>query len=271
VKNLRILNNVHYKVTPEETQLYTLWDEFDYKTLYTKTWDFKLAENIDIERLSEGLRLLVRNNKSLRTNFHRRNGVVEKSFQQKEAKICLYKASETSIDILISSLKLHEFDLNDECLIQFHLIHNDDNQVEHLIVNSHHIATSGWTRNLILFQLMNYYYGGNKMTELEKEILVVWQEVFDYADISISDSFNELGGDSIKAIQIVSQLRDKGIKIVSQDLFELSTVRQLAKKITAEAEQETLDQSKFLDKIDLMKFEAAGKGRRFHEKIAEVV
>jgi len=271
MKNLKILNNADYKVTPEETQLYTLWDEHDYKTLYTKTWDFKLAENIDLERLTDGLKLLVRNNKSLRTNFHGRNGAVVKSVQQKEAKIWLYKACDITIDSLLDSLKEYRFDLNNEQLIQFHLIHNESNEALHLIVNSHHIATSGWTRNLILFQLMNYYYGVNEMTELEKDILVIWQDVFNYADISITDSFNELGGDSIKAIQIVSQLRNKGIKIVSQDLFELSTVRQLAKKICAEAEQGTLDQVKFLDKVDLVRFDAAVKGRRFHEKIAEVV
>ena len=112
----------------------------------------------------------------------------------------------------------------------------------------------------------NTYHKATSVGVLEEEILAIWKDVFEYSDISISDSFYELGGDSIKAIQIVSQLRNKGIQISSQDLFDLSTIRRLAEKISTEMEQVTLDESKILNKINLIKFEIA-QGCRFHERI----
>ena len=114
--------------------------------------------------------------------------------------------------------------------------------------------------------LNNTYYKATPEEVLEGEILAIWQDVFEYSDISILDSFYELGGDSIKAIQIVSQLRNRGIQISSQDLFRLSTVQQLAKEIITEMEQLTLDESKILSKIDSIKFEV-DRGCRFHERV----
>ena len=119
--------------------------------------------------------------------------------------------------------------------------------------------------------LNNTYYKESSEEVLEEEILTVWQDVFAHYDISILDSFYELGGDSIKAIQIVSQLKSKGIKITSQDLFKFLTIRELAKRIRTERESSVLDASCILDKIDLTEFEKNCRDRLFREKLERVV
>jgi len=101
--------------------------------------------------------------------------------------------------------------------------------------------------------------------ELKEEILAIWQDVFGYTHISILDTFYELGGDSIKEIQIVSQLRNIGIQISKLDW--LSTVKQLTKEIRTG--KGTLDESENLDVVDLTEFERYCRDRLFYEKIEE--
>ena len=114
--------------------------------------------------------------------------------------------------------------------------------------------------------LNNTCYKTTSEEALREEILAIWQDVFGHSDISTSDSFYELGGDSIKEIRILSQLRSTDIQISRLDWF--STIRQLAKKISTKTGRETLDGSRSLD--DLTEFERACRERLFYGIIEEV-
>ncbi|MCP4218603.1 MAG: amino acid adenylation domain-containing protein, partial [bacterium] len=63
--------------------------------------------------------------------------------------------------------------------------------------------------------------------ETEKALVEVWQEVLGVSRIGITDNFFDVGGDSIKAIQILSRLQKYKLKIKIRDLFQHPVLRDL--------------------------------------------
>ncbi|MHA6486324.1 amino acid adenylation domain-containing protein [Bacillus cabrialesii] len=55
--------------------------------------------------------------------------------------------------------------------------------------------------------------------ELEEQLALIWQEVLGIQRIGIEDSFFELGGDSIKALQVSARLGRHGLSLQVSDLF----------------------------------------------------
>jgi amino acid adenylation domain-containing protein len=82
----------------------------------------------------------------------------------------------------------------------------------------------------------------------EEQILAqIWQNVLDVEQVGIEDNFFDLGGASIQSIQVVSEAYMYGYLISVANIFEYSTIAQLAKQINfksnnAEEEQHALDQ-----------------------------
>ncbi|WP_432409139.1 amino acid adenylation domain-containing protein [Wukongibacter sp. M2B1] len=71
-----------------------------------------------------------------------------------------------------------------------------------------------------------------KAKNIEEQVLVnIWQEVLGIEKISVSDNFFLLGGDSIKAIQIIAKLKQKGFRLEMKDLFKNPKISNLAKHI----------------------------------------
>lgn len=71
--------------------------------------------------------------------------------------------------------------------------------------------------------------------ETEEKLIAVWQEVLDRDKIGINDNFFEIGGDSIKALQIVSKLSRADLKLQVKDLFTNPAIKQLSKYVKKEA------------------------------------
>ncbi|WP_227008378.1 non-ribosomal peptide synthetase [Pseudoalteromonas luteoviolacea] len=67
---------------------------------------------------------------------------------------------------------------------------------------------------------------------IEKTLCSVWQQILKVDKISVRDSFFSIGGDSILSIRIVALLKEKGIQISMQDLFNLQTIEALAENIS---------------------------------------
>ena len=65
-------------------------------------------------------------------------------------------------------------------------------------------------------------------TPIEQQLVSLWSEVLAVDDIGIHDNFFELGGDSILAIQVLSRLRQAGLQLSLQELFERQTIAELA-------------------------------------------
>jgi len=77
--------------------------------------------------------------------------------------------------------------------------------------------------------LPNQHITSLPLTPMQHEILDLWQKTLNRFDISIDDNFFEIGGNSIAAVQILEQLRNKVRDgLVITDLYERLTIRQLA-------------------------------------------
>ncbi len=68
-------------------------------------------------------------------------------------------------------------------------------------------------------------------TEVEKVVTSIWQDVLGIPKIGILDHFFELGGDSIKAIQISSRMYQVGYKVEIRELFSYPVIAELSKYI----------------------------------------
>ncbi len=73
--------------------------------------------------------------------------------------------------------------------------------------------------------------------EMEIVISQVWAEVLGVDKVGINDNFFELGGDSIKAIQVSTRLKNRGIECKVQDIFTYHTVSQVALHATTDIQK----------------------------------
>lgn len=69
------------------------------------------------------------------------------------------------------------------------------------------------------------------MSESEKRVKDIWAEVFKRPDIAVTDNFFEIGGDSIKGMQIFTKLNQQLSYIEIEDFFEYQTITDIAAKI----------------------------------------
>nr|WP_272949934.1 amino acid adenylation domain-containing protein [Brevibacillus laterosporus] len=68
-------------------------------------------------------------------------------------------------------------------------------------------------------------------TAMEQTLVSIWQAVLGAKKISVLDNFFDLGGDSIKSIQISSRMLQAGYKLEMKDLFTYPTIAQLSRHI----------------------------------------
>ncbi|MCZ6672335.1 MAG: phosphopantetheine-binding protein [Verrucomicrobia bacterium] len=87
-------------------------------------------------------------------------------------------------------------------------------------------------------------------TPLEKQIAGIWEEVLDLEHgeledergVGVQDNFFDLGGHSLRAIQVISRLRTTlSLEVPLRSLFDLPTLAEFAKEIERLAADTTLD------------------------------
>ncbi|MFB6363596.1 amino acid adenylation domain-containing protein [Paenibacillus elgii] len=69
--------------------------------------------------------------------------------------------------------------------------------------------------------------------EVEKLLAQLWEELLVLPRVGVNDNFFDLGGDSIKGLQIVSRLNAHGYKLGIKDLFQYPKIRLLSKFVKA--------------------------------------
>lgn len=65
-------------------------------------------------------------------------------------------------------------------------------------------------------------------TDVEQALASVWQTVLGVKRVGLLDHFFELGGDSIKSIQVSSRMQQAGYKMDIRDMFKYPTIEQLS-------------------------------------------
>ena len=87
--------------------------------------------------------------------------------------------------------------------------------------------------------------------DVERMLSKIWQDVLQVKTISITDDFFELGGHSIKAINIISEIQKEfDLKIKIADLFQYSTIQELAEEIEKNSQESNI-QREIVDKITI--------------------
>lgn len=78
-------------------------------------------------------------------------------------------------------------------------------------------------------------------TEKEEQVAFVFKEILQLEQVNLLDSFYELGGDSIKAIRIVSKAREIGYQLTVKEIMQARTIKEITQKtnvITQKMDQE---------------------------------
>ncbi|MFD6979035.1 plipastatin non-ribosomal peptide synthetase PpsA, partial [Bacillus subtilis] len=70
------------------------------------------------------------------------------------------------------------------------------------------------------------------VNDMQKTMAYIWEDVLSMSRVGIHDSFFELGGDSIKALQVAARLAAEGWSMTIRDLFRYSTIQELCGHIT---------------------------------------
>lgn len=86
-------------------------------------------------------------------------------------------------------------------------------------------------------------------TSAEKSLMKVWQKILGLSEISIFDNYFNLGGDSIKAIQMVSLLARENQIIEVRDIFQNPTISDLARHVRQA--RIAIDQGEITGKVPL--------------------
>ncbi|MCP4156263.1 MAG: AMP-binding protein, partial [bacterium] len=79
-------------------------------------------------------------------------------------------------------------------------------------------------------------------SETEEKMVQIWKDILKVERIGIDDNFFEMGGDSIKAIQLASKMQIHGVKVEIGDLFLNPTIRQVVKLAAEKDTQHTAHQ-----------------------------
>jgi sugar O-acyltransferase (sialic acid O-acetyltransferase NeuD family) len=90
-------------------------------------------------------------------------------------------------------------------------------------------------------------------SEIEKSLVEIWTQVLKVEKVGIDDSFFDLGGHSLSAVQVVFQIQKKlNVNIPLQSFFDKPTISGLSKKIESELVGSTsgANLEKLLDEIE---------------------
>ncbi|WP_121639837.1 SDR family NAD(P)-dependent oxidoreductase [Virgibacillus sp. Bac330] len=101
-------------------------------------------------------------------------------------------------------------------------------------VNHLPLDKNGLVDKTLLSDRMDVLLGATKIinprNEYEQKVYDAWKKVLKNIDFGVTDHFFNLGGDSIKIIQLISILKSAfNVPIKNQDIFKLITIEQQAK------------------------------------------
>ena len=107
-------------------------------------------------------------------------------------------------------------------------------------------------------------------TKAQKDVASTLSEILGIDKISLEDDFFELGGSSISAMKVVISLSKKGYSIVYQDIFDHSSIRDLASFISNDSEEDKKEENTAIETSTNTDIEVSKDGYDYH-KINELL
>ncbi|MCZ8519460.1 MULTISPECIES: non-ribosomal peptide synthetase [Paenibacillus] len=104
----------------------------------------------------------------------------------------------------------------------------------------------------------------------EELLAGLWQEVLQVEKVGVHDPFFSLGGDSIKAIQVMSRLHKHGLRLDVRDFFQYPTIAGLSLHLQAEsstAPQEEISGDSALTPVQKWFFDRLGREAHFNQSV----
>lgn len=75
----------------------------------------------------------------------------------------------------------------------------------------------------------------NKLNVIEKKIVGIWEGIFERKIMSLEDDFFDIGGDSLKATQVISELQQfTDVDLDFEDIFDFPTILELSSYVTSQ-------------------------------------
>src|SRR5215213_5970923 len=74
-------------------------------------------------------------------------------------------------------------------------------------------------------------------TEIEQLLAGIWSQALGVDQVGIDDDYFALGGDSIRSVQIVAKMQERGLALSLQDLLKHQTIRELAQVAVIASDQ----------------------------------
>jgi len=94
-------------------------------------------------------------------------------------------------------------------------------------------------------------------TTTERALAEIWEETLGIERVGIHDNFFDLGGDSIRSIQVHAKARQRGLNFAIHQLFRHSTINEIAQEVTSE-----IPDSDYLDHVKTAAFSLISEGDR---------
>ncbi|MBQ4850305.1 non-ribosomal peptide synthetase [Pseudoalteromonas sp. MMG012] len=122
----------------------------------------RLDGRLDFKALNEAFAVLIHRHKQLRTTYQETDGVIasvcldDYSFAVESSVIHTNSNGQAALDTLIANFQAHEFDLASDVMLKAHVASKGDTE-HYLFIKCHHIATDGWSLELINQELNVIY------------------------------------------------------------------------------------------------------------------
>ncbi|MDO3675426.1 amino acid adenylation domain-containing protein [Paenibacillus ehimensis] len=81
-------------------------------------------------------------------------------------------------------------------------------------------------------------------TELEAELAEIWREVLGVPNLSVLDGFYDLGGHSLKALALMTEMEKAGYYVTLTDIYHCNSIRALAVYLQSAKERERVIETK---------------------------
>jgi len=90
-------------------------------------------------------------------------------------------------------------------------------------------------------------------SEIEQQLATIWEKLLNISPIGIHDNFFEIGGDSIRSIQVIAKASKVGINLAPDQLFEHQTIGALAKFLESKNANADTDATEWSSIVSLNK------------------
>lgn len=106
-------------------------------------------------------------------------------------------------------------------------------------------------------------------TQLEREVQLIWSQCLNRTvhEISLNTSFFGMGGDSISAMQILSRLRQKGIKASLHDILRFKTIASFCCHLNASSDYHRRPDTSYVNLIERQKIDQYDTLSKFEDQV----